>query len=105
MSSMTVSVTLAENGSIPIPEDMRRALGLSPHQKLRLRRSENGLVVEFEPAEPASIRERAAQMVKEAKLQAAYDAAGMTADEVWSAYEAAAKAVRHSLTYQRKRRR
>ena len=105
MTELTVSVKLTENGEIPVPEELRRALRLAPYQTVRLRQVDNRLLVEKEQAGPKKLRERAALIVKEAKLQAARDVAAMTSEEVWAAYDASAKAVRKALTSKRKRAR
>jgi bifunctional DNA-binding transcriptional regulator/antitoxin component of YhaV-PrlF toxin-antitoxin module len=105
MSEMTVSVTLTEKGEIPVPENLRRAIGLAPRQTLRLRQLDDRILVEKELAGPKALRERAALIVRQAKLQAARDAATMTSEEVWAAYDAAAKAVRKALAPRRKRKR
>lgn len=102
---MARSVTLTDNGDIPVPEDMRRALGLAPRQTVRLRRVENRLVVEKGAGGPLTLRERAALLVKEARLQAAREAATMTSEEIWAAYEAAALAVGAALTPRSRRKR
>jgi bifunctional DNA-binding transcriptional regulator/antitoxin component of YhaV-PrlF toxin-antitoxin module len=105
MSELTVSVTLTEKGEIPVPEELRRALGLMPRQLLRLRQLDDRILVEKELTGPRTLRERAALIVREAKLQAARDAATMTPEEVWAAYDDAAKAVRKALAPKRKRKR
>lgn len=94
---MACSVTLTDNGEIPVPEEMRRALGLKPRQTVRLRQVDDRLLVEKGPAGPLALRERAALIIKEARLQAAREAATLTPEEVWAAYEAAAQAVGAAL--------
>ncbi|MDW8325055.1 MAG: AbrB/MazE/SpoVT family DNA-binding domain-containing protein [Anaerolineales bacterium] len=104
MSEMTCSVMLTDNGGIPVPEDMRRALGLKPRQTVHLRQVDDRLLVEKSPAGALNLRERAALIIKEARLQAAREASTMTAEEVWALYEAAAQAIGATLTSTTKRK-
>ena len=99
MSDLVLAVTLTDDGEIPVPEEMRRAVGIKPRQPLRLRQMDNRILVEVEgPTRPETSRERAERIVMEARLQAARDAANMTPEEVWAAYDAAAEKVRKALS-------
>ncbi len=78
MSDMVMSVKLTENGEIPLPKELRLALGLLPRQALRLRRLENRIVVEKEQIAPESLREQA---VKNGRLERFLALRGALADD------------------------
>lgn len=108
MSDLTVSVKLTDNGEIPVPEEMRRAVGLELGQSLRLRQIDRQILVEVEERQIAgaqTLPERAARLVMEARLQASRDMADMTPEEAWAAYDAAAEAARKSLSRRARRKR
>ena len=63
MSNVVVSVRLTENGEIPLPEELRLALGLLPRQWLRLRQFNNRLEVEKDQELPEAMQKPAEEIV------------------------------------------
>ena len=85
-------VKITENGEIPLPEDLRKELGLTPLQEVRLLKRGDDLVVQSMTAE-ALLQERVEAILRRAKIRAAALAEQVTADEAWAIYDRAAKAL------------
>jgi bifunctional DNA-binding transcriptional regulator/antitoxin component of YhaV-PrlF toxin-antitoxin module len=85
-------VKITENGEIPLPEDLRKELGLTPLQEVRLLKRGDDLVVQPMTAE-ALLQERVDAILRRAKIRAATLAEQVTADEAWAIYDRAAEAL------------
>jgi bifunctional DNA-binding transcriptional regulator/antitoxin component of YhaV-PrlF toxin-antitoxin module len=85
-------VKITENGEIPLPEDLRKELGLTPLQEVRLLKRGDDLVVQPMTAE-ALLQERVEAILRRAKLRAAALAEQVTVDEAWAIYDRAAEAL------------
>ena len=85
-------VKITENGEIPLPEDLRKELGLTPLQEVRLLERGDHLVVQSMTAE-ALVQERVETILRRAKLLAAALAEQVTVDEAWAIYDRAAEAL------------
>jgi bifunctional DNA-binding transcriptional regulator/antitoxin component of YhaV-PrlF toxin-antitoxin module len=85
-------VKITENGEIPLPEDLRKELGLTPLQEVRLLKRGDDLVVQPMTAE-ALLQERVETILRRAKLRAAALAEQVTVDEAWAIYDRAAEAL------------
>ena len=83
---------ITEKGEIPVPEDLRKELGLSPFQEVRLLKRGDDLVVRAVTAE-ALLQERVEAILRRAKLRAAALAEQVTVDEAWVIYDRAAEAL------------
>jgi len=83
---------ITENGQIPLPEDLRKELGLSPLQEVRLLRRGGDLVVRPMTAD-ALLQERVETILRRAKVRAAALAEEVTVDEAWAIYDRAAEAL------------
>jgi bifunctional DNA-binding transcriptional regulator/antitoxin component of YhaV-PrlF toxin-antitoxin module len=83
---------ITEKGEIPVPEDLRKELGLSPLQEVRLLKRVDDLVVQPVTAE-ALLQERVEAILRRAKLRAAALAEQVTVDEAWAIYDRAAEAL------------
>ena len=89
---------ITEKGEIPVPEDLREELGLSPLQEVRLLRSGDDLVVrpitsEARLQEKMQVQERVEAILGRAKVRAAALAEQITVDEAWAIYDRAAQAL------------
>ena len=93
----TFTAKITENGQIPLPEDLRKELGLSPFQEVRLLRRGDDLVVRPMTAD-AALQERVEAILRRAKIRAATLAEEVTVDEAWEIYDRAAEAL--SQAYQ-----
>ena len=71
---------VTENGEIPLPEDLRKELGLSPLQEVRLIRLGRDLVVR-PMIEDVRQQERVEAILRRAKVRAADLAGQVTVDE------------------------
>jgi bifunctional DNA-binding transcriptional regulator/antitoxin component of YhaV-PrlF toxin-antitoxin module len=85
-------VQITENGEIPLPEDLREELGLSPLQEVCLLRLGDDLVVRAIAAE-TRLQERVEAILRRAKLRAAALSEQVTVDEAWAIYDRAAEAL------------
>ena len=85
-------VKITENGEIPLPEDLRKELGLTPLQEVRLLKRGDDLVVQSLTTE-ALLQERVEAILRRAKLRAAALAEQVTVDEAWAIYDRAAEAL------------
>jgi bifunctional DNA-binding transcriptional regulator/antitoxin component of YhaV-PrlF toxin-antitoxin module len=83
---------ITEKGEIPVPEGLRKELGLSPLQEVRLLKRGDDLVVRAVTAE-ALLQERVEAILRRAKLRAAALAEQVTVDEAWAIYDRAAEAL------------
>ena len=83
---------ITENGEIPLPEDLRRELGLAPFQEVRLLRRGEDLVVRPITAD-AALQERVETILRRAKVRAAALVEEVTVDEAWAIYDQAAEAL------------
>lgn len=83
---------ITENGEIPLPEDLRKELGLSPFQEVRLLRLGRDLVVRPMTAD-VRLQERVEAILRRAKVRAAVLAEQVTVDEAWAIYDRAAEAL------------
>ena len=88
----TFIAKITENGQIPLPEDLRRELGLLPLQEVRLLRRGDDLVVRPMTAD-AALQERVEAILRRAKVRAAALAEEVTVDEAWAIYDRAAEAL------------
>jgi bifunctional DNA-binding transcriptional regulator/antitoxin component of YhaV-PrlF toxin-antitoxin module len=89
---------ITEKGEIPVPEDLRKELGLSPLQEVRLLRQGNDLVVRSMTSdarlqEQMQVQERVNVILRRAKVRAAALAEQVTVDEAWALYDRAAEAL------------
>ena len=83
---------ITEKGEIPVPEDLRKELGLSPLQEVRLLRQGDDLVVRPMTSD-ALLQERVDAILRRAKVRAAALAEQVTVDEAWAIYDRAAEAL------------
>lgn len=87
-----VVAQITENGEIPLPEDLRKELGLLPFQEVRLFRLGDDLVVRLVAA-GASLEQRTEAILRRAKVRAAALAGQVTEDEAWAIYDRAAESL------------
>jgi len=85
-------VKITANGEIPLPEDLRKELGLTPLQEVRLLKRGDDLVVQAMTAQ-ALLQERVEAILRRAKLRAAALSEQVTVDEAWAIYDRAAEAL------------
>jgi len=85
-------VRITAKGEIPVPEDLRKELGLSPLQEVCLLRQGDDLVVRPLTSD-ARLQERVETILRRAKLRAAALAEQVTVDEAWAIYDRAAEAL------------
>ena len=83
---------ITEKGEIPVPEDLRKELGLSPLQEVRLLKRGDDLIVRAVTPE-ALLQERVEAILRRAKVRAAALAEQVTVDEAWAIYDRAAEAL------------
>ena len=83
---------ITEKGEIPVPEDLRKELGLLPLQEVRLLKRGDDLVVQAITAETL-LQERVEAILRRAKLRAAALSEQVTVDEAWAIYDRAAEAL------------
>ena len=85
-------VKITANGEIPLPEDLRKELGLTPLQEVRLLKRGDDLIVRAVTPE-ALLQERVEAILRRAKVRAAALAEQVTVDEAWAIYDRAAEAL------------
>ena len=88
----TFAVKITESGQIPLPEDLRKELGLLPLQEVRLLRQGRDIVVRPMTAETL-LQERVETILRRAKVRAATLAQEVTVDEAWAIFDRAAEAL------------
>jgi bifunctional DNA-binding transcriptional regulator/antitoxin component of YhaV-PrlF toxin-antitoxin module len=96
MEDPAIAVRITEDGQIPLPEQMRRELGLVPLQEVRLLRRGGELVIQPLTAD-LSRQEEIETILRRAKLRAAALADQVSSAEAWAIYDRAAAAVARAL--------
>lgn len=89
MEDQAIAVRITENGEIPLPEQMRKELGLVPEQEVRLLRRGKELVIQ-PITDESSRQEQIEAILRRAKLRAAFLSPGLTEQEAWAIYDQAA---------------
>jgi bifunctional DNA-binding transcriptional regulator/antitoxin component of YhaV-PrlF toxin-antitoxin module len=96
MEDPTIAVRITKDGQIPVPEQVRRDLGLMPQQEVRLYRRGGELVIQ--PVTPdLSRQEQIETILRRAKLRAATLAGQVSSEEAWDIYDRAAAALGQEL--------
>lgn len=96
MEDPAIAVRITDDGQIPLPDQVRRELGLEPQQEVRLFKRGGELVVQPVTASP-SRQEQIATILRRAKLRAATLAGQVSSAEAWAIYDQAAAALRQEL--------
>ena len=92
MDTLSVAVRITEDGQIPVPEQLRQDLGLSPQQEVRLYTRGRELVVQ--PVTDDTSRQKQIEAIlRRAKLRAAVLSEDLTDKEAWAIYDQAASAL------------
>ena len=89
MDNQTIAVRITEDGQIPLPEQVRKDLGLVPQQEVRLLRRGKELVIQPVTGD-ASRQEQVEAILRRAKLRAAFLGQDLTEQEAWAIYDQAA---------------
>jgi len=91
-----IAVQITEDGQIPLPEQVRKDLGLAPLQEVRLVKRGGELVIQ--PVTPhRSRQEQIETILRRAKLRAATLAGEVSSEEAWAIYDRAAAALGQAL--------
>ena len=94
MNSTAVKITA--DGQIPLPAELREALGLGPSQKVHLFRRGTEIVIRL-AADETSLQERVETILRRSKVRAAALAGEVTEAEAWAIYDKAAAALRQDI--------
>ncbi len=94
-----ISVAISKDGTIVIPEKLRKALNWVDGQSVVLRQTGEGILLEKPSNSP--LRAKAKALVRQAKINTAIRADTLTADEARAHYDAAVTAIRKTLQAKR----
>ena len=96
MEDPAIAVRITEDGQIPLPEQVRKELGLAPLQEVRLLKRGGELVIQPVTAD-LSRQEQIETIIRRAKLRAAALAGEVSSEEAWAIYDRAAAALAEAL--------
>jgi bifunctional DNA-binding transcriptional regulator/antitoxin component of YhaV-PrlF toxin-antitoxin module len=96
MTEPTIVVRITKDGQIPLPEQVRKELGLVPQQEVRLLKRGGELVIQPVPSDP-SRQEQIETILRRAKLHAAALADQVSSEEAWAIYDRAAATLGQAL--------
>jgi bifunctional DNA-binding transcriptional regulator/antitoxin component of YhaV-PrlF toxin-antitoxin module len=96
MEDPIITVKIAKDGQIPLPEQVCKEIGLAPLQKVLLVKREGELVIQPVTTD-LSRQERIDAILRRAKICAAALAGGVSAEEAWAIYDRAAAALGQAL--------